>query len=141
MHIDEAARAVRWLRVSYWTGALIDAGAAVQMLVPALFAFGNGIPAFAPGSDYRFAMGMGAALMLGWTVLLLWADRRPIERRGVLLITIAPVIVGLAINEVVAVRAGFLPARSQAPIWLLQLVLTILFATSYRRAAAITAAD
>ncbi len=131
--MDETAGAVRWLRVSYWTGAVTDALAAVQMLVPSLFAFGNGLPAFDPGSDYRFAMGMGASLMLGWTVLLLWADRRPIARRGVLPITIVPVIVGLAINELVAVRAGFLPARSQAPVWVLQLALATLFAVSYRR--------
>ena len=32
---------------------------------------------------YRFAMGYGASLMLGWTLLLLWAYRRPVERRVV----------------------------------------------------------
>jgi len=133
----EAGDAIRWLRVSYWTGAITDALAAVQMLVPSLFAFGNGLAGFAPGRDYRFAMGMGASLMLGWTVLLLWADQRPIERRGVLLITIVPVIAGLAVNEMVAVRAGFLPPWSQAPVWLLQAVLTMLFWTSYRRAASV----
>jgi hypothetical protein len=136
----ERATAVRWLRVSYWTGAVTDAVAALQMLVPALFAFGNGLPAFAPGPDYRFAMGMGASLMLGWTVLLLWADRRPIERRGVLVITIVPVIAGLAINEAVAVRAGFLPLRSQVPIWMLQAALATLFAVSYRRGTRVAAA-
>jgi hypothetical protein len=30
---------------------------------------------------------IGALLMLWWTVLLIWADRKPIERRGVVLIT------------------------------------------------------
>jgi hypothetical protein len=131
------ADAVWWLRVSYWTGAVIDAGAAMQMLVPSLFAFGNGLRGFVPGLEYRFAMGMGASLMIGWTVLLLWADRRPVERRGVLLITIVPVIVGLALNEIVAVRAGFLPVSSQMPVWVLQIVLTALFWTSYRRGAAV----
>ncbi len=121
------------LRVSYWVGAVTDALAAVQMLWPALFGFANGIPAFAPGADYRFAMGMGASLMLGWTALLLWADRRPLERKGVLVLTVVPVIVGLALNEALAVRAGFLPAASQAPIWILQLALAALFLSSYYR--------
>jgi hypothetical protein len=124
-------KTVRRLRISYWTGAVIDAGAAVQMLVPSLFGVMNGIPGFAPGSDYRFAMGMGASLMLGWTVLLLWADRKPIERSGVLLITLVPVVVGLALNELAAVRAGFLSVQTQAPIWLLQVGIAALFLTSY----------
>jgi len=45
--------------------------AAVQMLYPPLFKFGMGLSGFNPGSDYRYAMGMGASLMLGWTALLL----------------------------------------------------------------------
>jgi hypothetical protein len=127
----------RGVRASYRIGAVTDAVAALQMLVPALFAWANEPPTFAPGADYRFAMGMGASLMLGWTVLLLWADRRPIERRGVLLITIVPVIVGLALNEAVAVRAGFLPLRTQVPIWALQVALTALFAYSHHRGSSV----
>jgi hypothetical protein len=139
--MDERTRAIRWLRVSYWTGAVIDAVAAVEMLVPRLFAFANDLPGFAPGGDYRFAMRMGAALMLGWTVLLLWADRRPLARRGVLAITVVPVIAGLAVNEIVAVRAGFLPLGSQVPVWALQAALAALFASSYVRAARAAATD
>jgi hypothetical protein len=135
----DVADAVRWLRISYWTGAVTDAIAALQMLVPSLFAFGNGLRDFAPGRDYRFAMGMGASLMIGWTALLIWADRRPVERRDVLLITIVPVIAGLALNELVAVRNGFLPTWSVVPVWLLQVALTVLFWTSYRRAASVAA--
>ena len=53
---------------------------------------------------------MGAALMFGWTALLLWADRAPVERRDVLLLTVFPVVVGLAVNEAAAVATGFLSA-------------------------------
>jgi hypothetical protein len=76
------------------------------MLSPELFATINGLPEFHPGIAYRYAMGMGASLMLGWTVLLLWADWKPLERKGVLLIALFPVVLGLALNEVAAVRAG-----------------------------------
>ena len=58
------ADAIRWLRISYWVGAVTDCVAAVQMLYPPLFKFGMGLSAFTPGSDYRYAMGMGASLML-----------------------------------------------------------------------------
>lgn len=122
--------AVRWLRISYWVGAFVDAVAAAQMLYPPLFAFGMNLPSFAPGHDYRYAMGMGASLMLGWTALLLWADREPMERRGVLPLTVA-VVAALAGNEVHAVRAGFLPVGPVVAIWILQACLAALFLGSY----------
>ena len=68
---NAVADAIRWLRISYWVGAVTDCVAAVQMLYPPLFKFGMGLSGFNPGSDYRYAMGMGASLMLGWTALLL----------------------------------------------------------------------
>lgn len=122
---------VRWLRISYWAGAILDAAAALSMLSPDLFATVNGLPNFHPGIEYRFAMGMGASLMLGWTVLLLWADRKPLERKGVLLITLLPVVLGLVLNEIVAVDAGFLPVLMTVPVWIVQALITILFLFSY----------
>lgn len=122
--------AIRWLRISYWTGAIADAAVAILMLSPKLYARGLGLAAFAPGDDYRHAMGMGAALMLGWTGLLLWADRKPLERRGILPLTVA-VIAGLAANELRSVVAGFLPLARVAPIWVFQSALVALFLGSY----------
>lgn len=122
--------AIRWLRISYWVGAIVDAAAAAQMLHPPLFAFGMNLAGFAPGHDYRYAMGMGASLMLGWTALLLWADRDPMGRRGVLPLT-AAIVAALAANEVLAVRAGFLTFGPVVPIWLLQTSLAALFLGSW----------
>lgn len=122
---------VRWLRMSYWAGAILDAAAALSMLSVDLFATVNGLPNFHPGIEYRYAMGMGASLMLGWTALLLWADRKPLERKGVLLITLVPVVLGLVVNEVFAVRAGFLPVLTTIPVWIVQALITGLFLFSY----------
>jgi hypothetical protein len=126
--------AVRWLRISYWAGAILDGLATLSMLFPALFAATNRLPNFQPGIEYRYAMGMGASLMLGWTALLLWADRKPLERKGVLLLTFVPVVFGLVVNEVVAVRAGFLSVGATAPVWVVQAVISILFVYSYLNA-------
>jgi len=122
--------AIRWLRISYRVGAVADAGAAALMLHPPLYAFGVGLAGFAPGDDYRYAMGMGASLMLGWTALLLWADRAPMERRGVLVLTVL-VVLGLAANEVQSVLAGFLPIERAAAVWAFQALLAVLFLGSY----------
>jgi hypothetical protein len=120
------------LRVSYWIGAVTDALAAIAML----FLGGKvyGLSNFTPGADYRYAMGSAASLMLGWTALLLWADRAPLERRFVLVLTVFPVIAGLAASEIAAIRAGFLPFDSVVPTFVLQLALSALFLGSYVRA-------
>jgi hypothetical protein len=125
------ANAIRWLRICYRVGAIVDLAAGVQMLCPPLFAFGMGLANFNPGPDYRYAMGMGASLMFGWTALLLWADRRPIERMGVLPLTVVPVIAGLALNQAAGVGSGFLSVAAATPIWALQAVVSALFLVSY----------
>jgi peptidoglycan/LPS O-acetylase OafA/YrhL len=113
----------RLLRIAFLAGAITDAAALLPMLIPRLAARVWGFPDF-PGS-YRFAMGYGASLMFGWTVLLLWAYRRPVERRFVAVLTTL-VIAGLILAEV-AVRSGALEARRLVPTWCLQAALVILF--------------
>lgn len=124
----------RWLQISYWTGAVIDGLAALQLLVPNLFAAINRLPGFRPSLAYTYASGMAASLILGWTVLLLWATRRPLERRGVLVITVVPVILGLVVTEGWATWSGFLAVGALVPIWILQTALCALFAFSYLQA-------
>jgi len=75
-------------------------------------------------------MGYGASLMLGWTLLLVWAYRRPLERRFVAALTVV-VIYGLVLTEVLAVRSGALEAWRMVPTWCLQAVLLALFAGAY----------
>jgi hypothetical protein len=124
----------RRLRICYWTGASIDGLAALPLLVPNLFAAINRLPDFHPSLASTYASGLAASLMLGWTVLLLWANRHPLERKGVLLITIAPVILGLVVTEVWAAWSGFLAWGALVPTWILQAALCALFAFSYLQA-------
>ncbi len=125
---------VLWLRASYRIGAIVDGLAAIPMLFPSVFATIAQIPGFQPGLAYQYAMGMGASLMLGWSGLLIWADRKPIERKGILLLTIFPVIAGLVINGLWAVSAQFLSLGAVAPIWVLQAALVVLLTFSYMNA-------
>jgi hypothetical protein len=116
------------LRSAFLAGAVTDAVAIVPMLVPAvaraLWGFDD------PSGPYRFAMGYGASLMLGWTALLLWAYRSPVERRFVALLTVGE-IYGLLATEVAAVASGHIAARRMIPTWCLQAALLALFAGSY----------
>ena len=103
------------------------------MLVTAVYGTTLSISQFQPEVPYRFAMAFGAALMLGWTGILIWAWKKPVERKGVLLIVI-PVVLGLIGSEVGAVIFHFLSLREAAPIWILQLILIALFSCSYWKA-------
>jgi hypothetical protein len=69
--------------------------------------------------------------MLSWTVLLLWADRRPMERRGVLLLTVFPALVCLAITGIVSVASKANSLGNMLPVFIMQTALAVLFLTSY----------
>jgi hypothetical protein len=123
-------RAVRWLRRSYRTGAVVDAAATVGMLVPARLWMARFAPSFRRDRpEFSYGMGAGAALMAGWTLLLLWADRRPLQRKGVLPLTMV-VVAGLAANDERARLAGLTSGRDLAPTRALQAGLLALFGAS-----------
>jgi hypothetical protein len=83
-----------------------------------------------PSGAYRFAQGYGAALMLGWTVLLVWAYQRPLERRGVAALTLV-VIAGFVLTELVSAASGWVAVARLLPTWGLQALLSVLFGWAY----------
>jgi hypothetical protein len=119
------------LRFCYWVGALFDGLTLIPMLFPRIGGMLFGIPDFNPGAEYRYAMGVGAALMAGWTVLLLWADRKPADRRGLLLLSLFPVLSGLILAGIYAVACGMAKPDKMAPLWIFQAAVFTLFSVTY----------
>jgi len=128
------ARNVTLLRVCYWVGAVFDGLMIVPMLHPAVAASMFGIEDFNPGVDYQYAVIIGASLLLGWAALLIWADRKPVERKGVLLLTVCPVLIGLVLGGMHAVGSGFISAANMIPTWVMQALLIGVYAYVYRTA-------
>ena len=124
-------RDIIFLRLSYWVGAIVDAIVGIAMIFPSVFAAIEGFSSFAPGSDYTFAMGIGASLMFGWTVLLIWGDRKPVERKGILLITVFPVITGIYANRLNGIVNGFVTLEGSLISLILPVILTILLIGSF----------
>lgn len=93
------------LRFAYWLGMLLDAGVAGIMIFPSAYRL-LGWPVDMPVYDALvYGLRFGSPCMAGWTVLLWWANRKPVERRDILLITLIPVIsmyTGLLIYTVAA---------------------------------------
>ena len=94
------------IRAAYWLGIGADALWSIGLLSPRVFGVLSGNPSFAPDWDFRAVMAIGGVLMMGWTVLLLWGVRRPIERRFVILLTAFPVVFGLFMITLVNVLKG-----------------------------------
>ncbi|MCD4696787.1 MAG: hypothetical protein K8S16_11165 [Bacteroidales bacterium] len=111
------------IKFAYWFGIGADSLWAIGLLFPQVFCILTGNPDFNPDLQTRLIMGIGGSLMTGWTFLLLWAVRKPVERRVVILLTAFPVVFGLFIVALVGFWEG-----SNSNIWIL--VKSILLMTS-----------
>lgn len=119
---------IKWLKVAFLLGIITDALALVPMLYPPMAKNMWGFDQF--NSSYFFAMGYGASLMAGWTLLLIWAYKKPLERRFIALLTII-VIIGLIITEIYTIAMGTITINKMIPTWVFQIVLIGLFSYSY----------
>jgi len=97
---------IRIIKAICWAGVLADALWTVALIFPGAFGLLTGRPEFQADLNFRLVMGIGASLMAGWTFLLGWAARKPVERRGVMLLTFCPVIVGLFIVTIIGMTVG-----------------------------------
>jgi len=104
---------IRWLRIAYWSGAVLDLVAFFQMMFPSFMAKAMKVR-FTVTPEYEMAMQFGASLMLAWTVLLVWADRKPVERRGILLITLIIIVMNF-ITFLQSANIGLLPVQTLVP--------------------------
>jgi hypothetical protein len=95
-----------WIKIAYWMGIAADALWAIGLFFPQIFCVLTGRPDFNPDLQVRLIMGIGGSLMTGWTFLLLWAVRKPIERRVVILLTAFPVVFGLFIVTLIGYLEG-----------------------------------
>lgn len=128
------SKTIKFLRVSYWVGAIFDALLLIPMLSTKVLSDVFGIQNFTPGSDFRYAVYVAASLMAGWVSLLIWADRKPVERRFVLLLTVCPVLVCLIFSGINAVTSGFISVGNMTPTFIMQGILVLLFGFSYLNA-------
>ena len=119
-----------FVRATYWLGAIVDALAAVQLLLPASVTFLGFAGLRQPGAAGRPAM-VAAVLMLGFSAVLIWAHLRTRERRGVLAITLV-VVLGLAAANIALGLTGAIPWGALAPPLVIQAVLAVMFGLSFR---------
>ena len=93
------------IRIAIWFGIILDMLSAISTTIYMIApneTFINTIMSFPPITEEIYVILITeTALMWGWTALLFWADRKPIERRGVLLLTTVPVVSMVLVNSIV----------------------------------------
>jgi lysylphosphatidylglycerol synthetase-like protein (DUF2156 family) len=120
-------RRIFWLRASRWTGAVAGAVAALLMILP-------GLSSFPVVADFGDSLVVAGFFLLGWSLLLIWGGRRPEERKGILLLTLCPLLIAWAATEIFAVAFTGRSSMGRLPFWILQGGLSFLFTFSYRQA-------
>lgn len=123
------------LRISYWMGAILDAKAALIALFPNIslplyISIGGNPEAINSIEAVCFRM-LASIMVFGWTCLLLWADRKPFERKNVLLLTIFPVLTGILTIRLYRLFIEPKPPIGYNLFTILLIVLLIFFAISY----------
>ncbi len=121
---------IRWLRVSYWWGIILDAVMAILMLFPQRLADITKIDVESVAS-FDYGVRYAVPLMMGWTVLLFWADRKPLARKDILLITLVPVVAGYVIFEFYSIEAGYATVGNTIPLLGMQTAMSATFIFSY----------
>ena len=71
-------KSILLLRLSYWIAAIADFIVAILVLIPDRMG----------GAEITYPMGLASVTVFSWTVMLLIADRKPIERKWILIPTI-----------------------------------------------------
>lgn len=120
------------LKTAFLIGAVGDGVLAIEWFLISLGLVDLPVhPSFFMGSgqDFQYALSIGGLFMMGWAFLLYWGSLRPIERRGILLLTAVLLFVAILSDGIV-----FAHLFSTKQVLLgtsAKLSLVILFAGSY----------
>jgi hypothetical protein len=115
------SKTVLLLRLSYWIAALADFSIAILAWIPERMGV----------ADISYPMGLASVIAFSWGVMLLIADRNPIERKWMLIPTI------LVVTLITTVRLKFSLNGTidfSLPLLLFALALIFLMAYSYYHA-------
>jgi hypothetical protein len=105
------------LMALYWLGIAIDAAATLLLFSPTVADMVLQPKPFEISPVYLYVTRVAGALMLGWTVLLVWAQLKPIERADVLLITLFPVVSVLAVAAILVAQSGHIAGSRLVPLF------------------------
>ena len=105
---------IQIMKTICWIGVAADALWTIALVFPQFYGILTGKPDLQVDLSLRMALGIAGALMAGWTLLLAWTAKNPIERRVVMALTAVPVVAGLFAVALIGVVNG-----STSTAWIL----------------------
>jgi len=117
------------IRITLWWGMIADLLETIRLIVPQVFIKTVGLNT-GVSNELRFALLYGAPVMLGWTLILFWVNKKPIARKGVFLCLI-PVILSYIIVQIIGLNLGVIPIEQIIPTFVFQGILLTLSILSY----------
>lgn len=119
---------LRLARIALLTGAVVDALAALQLMLPTTFSAAGFAGLRSAGGAGQMAI-ESAALLLGWSAIEVWASRQPLERRAIIYVGLTVLAVFLVQNAWL-LGTGQVEAATTLPLVVLQVGLVALFAVA-----------
>lgn len=117
---------LKLLKAICWIGAVTDGFWTFVLLWPNAFILLTGNTALNTDFSTRLVMGIAASLMAGWTCLLIWTGKKPVNRKAVFFFTAIPVIAGLIAVMFLGMRNG-----SSSTVWIFIKCTLLAFAMLY----------
>ncbi|MBD3341496.1 MAG: hypothetical protein GF353_20500 [Candidatus Lokiarchaeota archaeon] len=122
---------ILYIRFSYWLPAILDALLAGDLMIYMIFGttFYLNYPVLTPITQYLARQVI--PLVIGWTILLIWGDQKPVERRNILLLTAIPLLLlGIFLdlillilgNKVVSIRTNIMTFLIQTTLMIIILI-------------------
>jgi len=131
--MDLKQKKILYIRFCYWLPALLDALLAGDLILYMLIGktFYLQYPIFT--SSTQFLARQVIPLVIGWTILLIWGDRKPIERRIILLLTVIPLLLlGIFLDTILMIMGNELSSLENYSITLIiQAILMIIMLIGY----------
>ncbi len=110
-------RAITLLQINFWSGAILDACMVLILLSPKLCGILLGIPNFAPDLITQYVMNVSATLMASWAGILIWAAMKPLERKGIVWITLLLLQSGLVASGITLYVQNGIPFEKVLSLW------------------------
>ena len=131
--MDSIQKKIHYIRFCYWIGAIIDGLVAFDMFLYIIFGSPLYMTSPPPSEETQYILTSGATLMIGWTFILIWGDRKPIQRRGLLLLTVFPVVVLFLIFDITLFLMGnkWISFETTLIASIIRPILIVIFLTGY----------
>ena len=124
------------IKIAYIVGIILDGLLGFDMFLytflgKSIYLQNQNIPI--SNSNTQPVMMLGTALMIGWTVLLIWGFLKPIERKGTMMITAFPVVFLYLIYDIFQLNndISITDVNSKISVMIIRCCLIILLILAY----------